>query len=304
MLATNGIVHFFGQIFQPIFHFFGWLLAAIYGIVPNYAIAIALLTIIIMGALTPFTVKSTKSMIAMQRLQPEIKKLQQKYKGPENRAILNEEMMKLYREEGANPLGGCLPMLIQMPFLAILYGVIRGITTITNGHSAPRYIPTDSKMYHALIASNGKMESFGIDLALKPFSPHSSWIAAVPYFVLVAIAVALQYFQMSQINNRNKKTGQEVPSQQQMIQRFFPILFAYFYIVIPAAVVLYMIVSTCIRILTQDIMFRTGISNPQKQKERQLPAREKEVEAEKPQPLTPKPAAHPRSKAKRPRKDR
>lgn len=306
MLATSGIVHFFGSIFQPIFHFFGWLLASIYGIIPNYAIAIAILTIIIMGALTPFTIKSTKSMVAMQRLQPEIKKLQQKYKGPENRQILNEEMMALYREEGVNPLGGCLPMFIQMPFLAILYGVIRGITNKVDGHSMPRYIPTDSKMYHALIASNGKMESFGIDLALKPFSPHSSWIAAVPYFVLVAIAVGLQYFQMSQINNRNKKTGQTVPSQQQALQRFFPILFAYFYIIIPAAVVVYMIVSSGIRILTQDIMFRSGVSNPLKQQGRQLPAQKKgvEEETEKSQPSTPKPAAHPRSKAKRPRKDR
>jgi len=80
-----------------------------------------------MGVLTPFTIKSTKSMIAMQKLQPELKKLQQKYKGPENRQLLNEEMMKLYKEEGVNPLGGCLPMLLQTPFLIMLYGVIKGL---------------------------------------------------------------------------------------------------------------------------------------------------------------------------------
>ena len=78
----------------------------------------------------------------------------------------------------------------------------------------------------------------------------------------MAAAVVLQYFQMAQINNRNRKTGQPMPSQQQTMQRILPIIFAYFYMVIPAAVVLYMIISTGIRIITQDIMFRTGVSNP------------------------------------------
>ena len=64
--------HTIGSIFQPIFHLFGWMLAFLYGLIPNYAVAIALLTIVIMGALTPFTVKSTKSMMAMQKLQPEM----------------------------------------------------------------------------------------------------------------------------------------------------------------------------------------------------------------------------------------
>jgi YidC/Oxa1 family membrane protein insertase len=116
----KSITHAIGSVFQPIFHLFGAILAFFYGVIPNYAIAITLLTVVIMGALTPFTIKSTKSMMAMQKLQPEIKKLQQKYKGPENRALLNEEMMKLYREEGANPVGGCLPVLLQAPFLFIL----------------------------------------------------------------------------------------------------------------------------------------------------------------------------------------
>ena len=68
-----------------------------------------------MLALTPVTVKSTKSMLAMQRLQPEMKKLQAKYKGPENRELLNQEMMKLYKENGTSPFGACLPSLLQMP---------------------------------------------------------------------------------------------------------------------------------------------------------------------------------------------
>ena len=73
---------------------------------PDYAAAIALLTLSIMVLLTPLTLKSTKSMLEMQRLQPEVKRLQQQHKG--DRQKLNEEMMALYKEHKINPLGGCL----------------------------------------------------------------------------------------------------------------------------------------------------------------------------------------------------
>jgi len=312
------ITHSIGSIFQPIFHFFGWLLAFFYGLIPNYAVAIALLTIVIMGALTPFTIKSTKSMMAMQKLQPEIKKLQVKYKGAENRQLLNEELMKLYKEEGANPVGGCLPVLLQAPFLFILYSVIKGLANKVLVHGVltarPRYIPSGSKMYHNLVAAGGQIKAFGMDLNLKPFSSHGSVAAAIPFFVFVAAAVGLQYFQMAQMNNRNRKTGQAMPSQQLMMQRFLPILFAYFYMVIPAAVVLYMIVSTVIRIITQDLMFRTGVSNPHKAAERSLPASDKPAieEETKPaatkntpaKPVPVKPQQQSRSKAKKKRKAR
>jgi YidC/Oxa1 family membrane protein insertase len=331
------ITHTIGGIFQPVFRLFGWLLAFFYGLIPNYGVAIALLTIVIMGALTPLTIKSTRSMMAMQKLQPEIKKLQQKYKGPENRQMMNDELMRLYREEGVNPIGGCLPLLLQAPFLFILYSVIKGLShtvTSTSGKitALPRYIPSTgsmSKMYESLIHSVGHINVWGMDLSLKPFSSGLSVPARIPFFALAAVAVALQYFQMAQMNNRNKKTGQSLPSQQQTMQRILPIVFAYFYMVIPAAVVLYMIFSTVIRIITQDLMFRTGVSNPHKG-ERALPAGDAvepapEVADEprakpstpkpqqpsrannrsKSQPRTaPKPQSQPRSKAKRKRKAR
>lgn len=315
----KSFAHTVGSIFQPVFHLFGWILAFFYGLIPNYAIAISLLTVVIMGALTPFTIKSTKSMMAMQKLQPEIKKLQQKYKGPENRQLLNEELMRLYKEEGANPVGGCLPVLLQAPFLFILYSVIKGLSNRVLMHGVavaqPRYIPSGSKMYHNLVSSGGSIKAFGMDLNLKLFSSHSSFAAQIPFIVFVAAAVGLQYFQMAQMNNRNRKTGQQMPSQQLMMQRFLPLMFAYFYMVIPAAVVLYMIVSTVIRIITQDLMFRAGVSNPHKNgvskiPERVAPAPEPNNEPEvKPtakaaKPSTIKPPPQSRSKTKRKRKAR
>ena len=264
----KSFAHHVGAVFQPIYDLLGRIMAFFYGIFPNYAVAIALLTVVIMAVLTPFTIKSTKSMAAMQKLQPELKKLQQKYKGPENRQLLNEEMMKLYKEEGVNPLGGCLPMLLQTPFLLMLYGVIKGLANKVMVHgklvSLPRYIPKHSKMYHDLVASGGQIKAFGMDLNLKLFSVHSSFLAQIPFILFVLAAVGLQYFQMAQINNRSRKTGQAMPAQQQAMQRFLPLIFAYFYMIIPAAVVLYMIISTSIRILTQYLMFRTGLSDPTK----------------------------------------
>jgi YidC/Oxa1 family membrane protein insertase len=277
--VIGSLSHSVGSIFQPIFRAFGWLLAFFYGLIPNYAIAIVLLTIVIMGLLTPFTIKSTKSMAAMQRLQPEIKKLQVKYKGPENRAVLNEELMRLYKEENANPIGGCLPVLLQAPFLFMLYSVIKGLANkvLTKGphphlKSLPRYIPVHSKMYSDLVHSGGQIKAFGMDLNLKLFSAHSSWLTQIPFAIFVLAAVGLQYFQMAQINNRNAKMGTKMPAQQLAMQRFLPLLFAFFYMAIPAAVVLYMIISTTIRIITQMLMYRAGLMDPHRGVQKKIPS--------------------------------
>ena len=88
---------------------------------------------------TPFTLKGTRSMIQMQRLQPEMRKLQLKYK--DDRQKLNEELMAFYKENNLNPLGGCLPLLLQTPIFIILYNVIRGLTSIRpDGTFDPKYL--------------------------------------------------------------------------------------------------------------------------------------------------------------------
>ena len=84
------------------------------------------------------------------------------------------------------------------------------------------------------------------------------WYDYIPYFALVAIAVALQYFQMSQMTKRNKNAAQMNP-QMQTMQKVMPLIFAYIYFLVPAGVVIYMIVSSAIRIGTQDFIFRYGI---------------------------------------------
>ncbi len=259
--TENALFKTIGQIFHPIFLLMGDLLAGIYAVIPNYALAIAVLTVVIMAALTPITVKSTKSMLAMQRLQPEMKKLQQKYKGPENREELNREMMRLYKENGTSPFGACLPSFLQMPFLIILYDLIGGLSNKTTGKHpvpAPRYISGNSELYHHLVSSGGKMISFGMDFSQEPFSHHSAWFLTIPYLLLIGAAMFLQYYQMKQMSNRNPQAAAANPQMQKM-QKFFPIIFGFFYLRCPAGVTVYMLVSSAIRILTQDVMFRTGM---------------------------------------------
>lgn len=90
-----------------------------YELWPNYAGAISLLTLSIMILLLPLTLKGTRSMLAMQKLQPEMRKIQTKYK--DDRQKLNEEMMLFYKENNINPVSGCLPLLLQMPVFIVLY---------------------------------------------------------------------------------------------------------------------------------------------------------------------------------------
>ena len=98
------------------------LLAYIYALWNNYAWAISGLTLVIMIVLTPLTLKGTRSMMVMQQLQPEMKKIQTRYK--DDRQKLNEELLKFYKENDINPLGGCLPLLVQMPVFIVLYAVL------------------------------------------------------------------------------------------------------------------------------------------------------------------------------------
>jgi YidC/Oxa1 family membrane protein insertase len=102
-----------------------WLLRPLhwlYGVTHNYGVAIIIITVIIKLLFYPLTMKSFKSMQAMQHLQPQMKRLQEMYKN--DRQKLNEEMMKLYREQKVNPLGGCLPMVVQIPVFIALYQVL------------------------------------------------------------------------------------------------------------------------------------------------------------------------------------
>jgi YidC/Oxa1 family membrane protein insertase len=260
-----------GKIFNPLYELLAGIIAFFYSIIPNFAVAIALLTVVVMIVTAPLTVKSTRSTIKMQRVAPELKKIQAKYKG--DRVTLNEEMMKLYKEHGINPAGGCLPMLIQLPVFVVLYGVIRGLTSTYKGKARPDYVHHSTRLYRDLITANGHMKAFGLDLGNNLFSHHSSWLGALPYGAIVAVAIGLQYLQMRQLNSRNPGAAQANP-QMQMMQRYMPLIFAVIYIRISAGVNIYFVVSSLCRIGIQEGIFRSGVlDKTSKRGEGKLPSR-------------------------------
>ena len=120
-------------LWQGLLNALGSVLAWIYDIIPNYGIAIIVLTLAIRLLLLPLGIKQIKSMQHMQALQPKLKELQKKYKN--NRQKQQEEQMKLCKEAGVNPLGGCLPMLLTLPFLFAMYAVIRPPTVTPSRRS-------------------------------------------------------------------------------------------------------------------------------------------------------------------------
>jgi YidC/Oxa1 family membrane protein insertase len=262
----------FGKIVHPLFVAFAWLLAEFYSVIPNYAVAIALLTITVMIVVFPITRRGTRSMMRMQILSPELKSLQAKYKAKpgmstverqELRQKLNEEMMALYKENGVSPTGGCLPMFLQFPIFWILYATIRGLThEVTTGkgvhavtHVVPLYISHSTRLYQDILHGGAALPAFGLKLADSVKSHGLSGVGRVPYVVMILIAIALQYVQMKQLSGRNPAAAQANPQMQQM-QKVMPLIFAVIYISIPAGVNVYFIVSSLFRIGQQEFMYR------------------------------------------------
>jgi YidC/Oxa1 family membrane protein insertase len=107
---------------EPLTIFFHWLLRFLYGLVPNYGVAIIVITIMVRVVTLPIMARQMKSMEKMRAVQPQVKELQEKY--ADDKARQSEAMMAVYREHGVNPLGGCLPMVLQLPvFIGLFYAL-------------------------------------------------------------------------------------------------------------------------------------------------------------------------------------
>lgn len=240
--------------FDPLFEVIANTISFFYDLIPNYAVAIALLTLVVMIVTTPFTLKGTRSMIQMQRLQPEMRRLQVKYK--DDRQKLNEELMAFYKENQLNPLGGCLPLLLQAPIFAILYNVVQGLTRMeSDGTFLPKHLDDTSKLFRVLDPSD-TMVAFGVDLAESASKALGvSFIHGLPHVLMVALVAVSSYYQQRQIQGRNPNA--EIPPQQKMLMRLLPAMFVVFAFISPAALVVYFIVSNLYRIGMQHYITRT-----------------------------------------------
>jgi YidC/Oxa1 family membrane protein insertase len=242
-----------------------------YSIVPNYAIAIAMLTLTVMIILTPLTLKGTRSMMMMQIVQPELKKLQAQYK--DDRQKLNEEMMKFYKENSINPLSGCLPLLIQMPVFLVLYRVLHGLTQqAANGGFEPAYLDKGSELYQSLVGQT-EMKAFGMDLASSASNAVSKGIVhALPYLILVIGVCLTSIVQQKQISGRNP-AAQSNP-QQQLLMKLGPIMITFFSLIVPAGLAVYFFVSNLYRVGQQELISRTIYRTPEAQRLKEIQAKQ------------------------------
>ena len=231
-------------------------LAWLYDFSGSYAISIALLTLLIMLVLTPLTLKGTRSMMRIQVLQPELKRIQTKHKG--DRQKINEETMALYKTHGANPLSGCLPTLVQLPVFLVLYRVINGMTKIGgDGIPNPAYLDKESKLYQDLVADGGEMVSFGIDLseAAKDVI-QANFVDGLPYLGLVAVTFILSFLQQAQMKSHRGDAAAPNP-QMEMLMKIMPYMLPVFAFVVQAALGVYFIASSLYRIGQQGFIHKT-----------------------------------------------
>lgn len=234
---------------------FGALLGFFYDVIPNYGVAIILLTVAIRLLLFPLTSKQARSMAEMQRVQPEIKKIQQKYK--HDRQKLNEELMAFYKEHKINPLAGCLPLLAQFPIFIALFQVLRSPAShIPDGTSLFQAFCPGVETEQACSAAADLpvgLEFLSMDLSRGANASHPGFLDAFPFFVLIGLVVATGYLQSRQMT-RMQRGGQK-SAQAQMMTKIFPVFFGVISYTLPAGVVLYFLVSNVWQIGQQQMIF-------------------------------------------------
>jgi len=229
-------------LFATLNYFYGW--------VHDYGVAIMLLTVAVRVVMLPLTVKQAKSMHEMQRIQPKLKELQEKYKN--NKEKLQEETLKFYQEHKVNPFGGCLPTLLQMPVLIALYQTLGGT-------------PDKPGPFLKYIASLGPAQAeaakrFWIilpDLTKTPKAMFSEVgvIGALPYLLLVVLfALSLYVPQAMQSTDR----------QQRTIGLYMAAMMLFFGWSVPAGVLVYWVTSSILQVAQQYIVTRAYSTKEEK----------------------------------------
>jgi len=251
------------------------LLSWFYGLTNSYTIAIALIAAVVMAITTPLTLKSTKGMLEMQKLAPEMRKLQNEHRN--DRTKLNEEMMKLYQEHKVNPMASCLPLLAQAPVFFIMFRVLRGMAyepigaarpvsdavwgafnrqdEILNPGFIPRYLAIDSSMYKSLFGEQSIM-TLGLDLSKSAVEAIDDGFGTGIWYVLLVVLLAVLYFVQQRMVAARAAISPTMSVGQQKLMQYLPVFFAIFQIFFLAALVVYYLFQTIFRIVQQAYITR------------------------------------------------
>jgi YidC/Oxa1 family membrane protein insertase len=223
------------------------LVAWFYALTHNYILAISMIALVVMILTAPLVLKSTKGMLEMQKLQPEMRKLQQEHRG--DRQKLNEEMMKLYQQHKVNPMASCFPLLLQMPVFIIMYRMLRGLTHTTPGVEGftPQYVKHSSQLYQSLVGQT-QMLAWGLDLSKRPAQMIAQgFVVGLPYALLVVTLGVLYFVQQKMVAARAQVAPNMSEAQAKMMQ-YLPVVFAGFLVFYLTGLVIYYMAQAIFRI--------------------------------------------------------
>ena len=207
----------------------------------NYGVVIILLTIIVRIVLIPLTISQTKSMAKMQKLQPELKELQKKYK--DDKKKLQEETMEFYKKNNVNPLAGCLPLLLQMPVFFALFQALRNpsvIVTKVLGNFSLNGVTSGIKTGLAGMMPGVDFSQTGLTgLLTSVANPNYNFLwmnlnARDPYYILVILMVATMFFSMKMTTTDSK---------QSKITYLMPLVFGFISFQFPSGILVYWVTT-------------------------------------------------------------
>jgi YidC/Oxa1 family membrane protein insertase len=256
-----------------LYYTFGALLTLFYKLTSNYGVALILFTIVTRALLFPLAIKQQKSTAEMVRMKPKLDELQKKY--AKDKTKLNEENMKLYQEEGYNPLGGCLPMLIQLPIIMGLYAVIRSPLTYIYGLSTSQINDIISKVKQFIPGYNAKNASTFQQTILAPLMKDHANLLNLPsnltlmkfdiggidltrepgfklsIYLLIPIFCYITQFLSSWLSIRMTSAAnpQQAKGMNTTMIVFMPLMTTWFAVTVPASLGFYWVVSNVIMIL-------------------------------------------------------
>ncbi len=191
-----------------------WVMRQLQGVVGNWGLSIILLTVVVKALLYPLTAKSMQSMNEMRKLQPEIEKLKAKFEGDKEK--LNMAVMQLYQQHKVNPLGGCLPMLIQMPIWFALYATLQT----------------------------------SVELYREPFLWLKDLTAFDPYYIL-PLTMGISSFLMQKLSPQPADN-----TQAKMLLYLMPVFFTFIMLRLPSGLTLYILVNNLLSIAQQQWLMR------------------------------------------------
>lgn len=226
-------------------------LAGIEGFVGDWGLAVIILTVIIRLILTPLMAHSTKSTARMQVMQPKLQEIQERYAdNPERQA---EEMRKIYADMKFNPLGGCLPIFLQMP-------VFFGLFTVA------RQVPADASFFGILPS---------ISLSVSQVIEASGWVAAAPYILFDVLFGVLTFVPMV-INVSTQAEAQR--SQTMTMGAVMAVMMLFFGWSVPAAVLLYYVTSSLWQVVQQKVITQRVMEKAKAEAEAEAAGRPIEVD--------------------------